>query len=123
MGAMLGKSRHSAHSFLCLVCVLSTLAGLTACGDQSSASSEPFHGCAVVVRDVSARVLPETSRLSCAAIKKMTQAVPSEAGGYLLEGPSGVLWKCRLYRPSSPKLLLRCTYGRRRFSMVRGEPA
>jgi len=57
--------------------------------------------------------------MRCPTIKKMIEAAPAEAGGYLLGGPSGVLWKCRLYRPSSPRLLLQCTYKERRFSVVR----
>ena len=93
--------------------------GLTGCGGQSSASFDPLRGCAQVVRDVPARVLPETSGLSCAAINRMTQAVPAEPGSYVYEGLSGPPWKCRLYPSSSPRVLLRCTHGSRQFSVVR----
>jgi hypothetical protein len=121
MGVMHRAGGRSTRLLLCLVSISAVFAGLVGCGSQSSASSAPFGGCAQVVHDVPGRVVPETSGMSCAAIKRMIQAAPSEPGGYLLEGPSGVLWKCRLYRPSSPRLLLRCAYKAHRFSVLRGE--
>jgi hypothetical protein len=96
------------------------LLGLAACGGSAASANRPQGGCAQVIHDVPGRVHPETSGLSCAVIKETIAVGPAEPGVFTVEvGPTHLPWKCRLYGPSSRRLLLSCTYGERHFSVVR----
>jgi hypothetical protein len=78
------------------------------------------HGCATVIHGVAGMVRPEISSLSCAAIRQLIYALPSEPQRFLLEGESpSLLWKCRLYSAKRHALLLGCEHHRKHFSVVK----
>lgn len=63
---------------------------------------------------------PETSRLSCTAIDRLTDSMPSEPEAFLERGDSPrLLWKCRFYGTETQQVLLRCEHGDRHFSIVK----
>lgn len=65
--------------------------------------------------------MPETSRLSCAAIDKLTSSMPSEPETYLStdDSPRRLLWKCRFFGAEAQQILLRCEHDKRHFSIVK----
>lgn len=100
--------------------LVTAVLGLAACGESSASPGHPYSGCKQVVHGVLGRVLPETSRLSCSAIKEMIAAGPADPGVITLEvAPTNLPWKCRLYGPSSRRLLFSCVHEKRHFSVVR----
>lgn len=85
-----------------LILLVTAVLALAACGESSASPDHPYSGCEQVVHDVPGRVLPETSGLSCSAIKEMIAAGPADPGVITLEvAPNNLPWKCRLYGPSS----------------------
>lgn len=65
-------------------------------------------------------VRPETSNLTCTAIKELIKFRPSEPQGFLVSDESSNLrWKCRLYPAKGHLVLLRCARRRRHFSIVK----
>jgi len=63
---------------------------------------------------------PETSRLSCAAIDKLIDTMPSEPETFLVSGDSSrLLWKCRFYGVEEQPVLLRCQHDAKQFSIVK----
>ena len=73
------------------------------------------------VYGVSAVDRPETSRLSCAAIDRLTDSMPSEPEAFLVssDSPRHLLWKCRFYGTEARRVLLRCEHHDRHFSIVK----
>jgi hypothetical protein len=64
--------------------------------------------------------VPETSRLTCAAINRLTSSMPSEPETYLERGDSPrLLWKCTFYGAQARRVLLRCEHDKRHFSIVK----
>lgn len=64
--------------------------------------------------------MPETSRLNCAAINRLTSSMPSEPETFLERGDSPrLLWKCRFYGAEAGRVLLRCEHDKRHFSIVK----
>jgi hypothetical protein len=64
--------------------------------------------------------VPETSRLSCAAINRLTSSMPSEPETFLERGDSPrLLWKCKFYGEEAHRVVLRCEYDERHFSIVK----
>src|SRR3954464_14745704 len=64
--------------------------------------------------------VPETSRLSCAAINDMTSSMPSKPETYLDRGDSPrLLWKCIFYGAEAQRVLLHCEHDKRHFSIVK----
>lgn len=81
---------------------------------------EGTSGCRQEVRGEAGVIRPETSRLGCAAINEMLFGIPSEPQVYSILGESpSLLWKCRLYPASAPRVLLRCQHHKRHFTVIR----
>lgn len=63
---------------------------------------------------------PETSRLSCAAIDKLSDTMPGEPETFLTSGGSPrLLWKCKFYGTEAGRVLLQCEHHKRHFSLVK----
>jgi hypothetical protein len=88
--------------------------------DPKAAVGVQTSGCQRVY-GVSAVDLPETSRLSCAAINNLTFDMPSEPETDLLsdDSPRRLLWKCKFYGSEARRVLLRCVHDKRHFSIVK----
>lgn len=97
---------------------LSLLSG--GCADPSALVGGDTSGCRQLVRGESGVIRPETSRLRCTAINVMINGIPGEPQTYLIKSESPrLLWKCRLYPASVQRVLLRCQYNKRHFTVVR----
>ena len=100
--------------------VVAAVFALAACGESAASLDHPYNGCEQVIHDVPGRVLSETSGLSCSEIKEMIAVGPAEPGVIILDvAPTNLPWKCRLYGPSSPRLLFGCIHKKRHFNVVR----
>ena len=107
--------------FAASVCVLFALAAAsTACG-AADTSSSGGGTCAYTVLQVSGRIAPESSGLSCAEIAHNIIAVPSTPGPWrMVWNAPGTVWKCDLYPSSGHSVdLLTCNRGSRRFAIRR----
>jgi hypothetical protein len=63
---------------------------------------------------------PETSRLNCTAIDKLTDTMPGEPETFLTSGDSRrLLWKCKFYGTDARRILLQCEHDKRHFSIVK----
>ncbi len=78
-------------------------------------------GCRRPYAGVNGVDVPETSRLSCAAINNQTSDMPSEPETYLStdDSPRRLLWKCKFHGAEAQRILLRCEHNKRRFSIVK----
>lgn len=93
----------------------------TACGASADSTALGPRGCDQTVLGTPGKIRPESSGLSCAAIKKLLSSVPAEPGGFLLSGESpDVVWKCNLYSARSADLVS-CQRGLRKFRIVRAK--
>lgn len=92
--------------------------GLGACGGTVSAD---YSGCNEVVEGVQGTVRPETSGLSCKAIKAIIEVRPPTPGAYVTETSSPKrTWKCRIFDVEHAPVLLRCHDHSARFTVARG---
>jgi hypothetical protein len=99
-------------STVLVLCVLAS-----ACA--GSAVSAVSHGCQEEVWEgVPGMVHPETSGLTCDAIKELIEVRPSEPESFLVQG-AHLQWKCRLNSPQGHTALLRCAHHRKHFSIVK----
>lgn len=65
-------------------------------------------------------VRPETSTLTCTAVKKLIKFRPSEPQSFLVSDElSKLRWKCQLYPAKGHSVLLRCTHHQKHFSVVK----
>lgn len=56
--------------------------------------------------------------LSCAAIDKLIDTMPSEPETYLTGGDSSrLLWKCTFHGTEAQRVLFRCEHDKRHFSI------
>jgi len=100
-------------------------ATLVACATTSACAGSPeaslSQGCHEEIWEgVGGLVRPETSDLTCAAIKKLIEFRPSEPQRYLVMGESPhIRWKCRLNSAQGHVVLLRCIHHRKHFSVVK----
>ena len=91
-----------------------------ACGRSSTVEGN-LSGCRQEIRGVMGVTVPETSKLSCAAINELISGLPSEPQGYSIMGDSPrLLWNCRFYGAEAQRVLLRCRHHKLRFSIVKG---
>lgn len=105
-------------SLITLGVALSVL--LAGCPDPRMAAGGAS-GCRREFDGVTGVDLPETSGLSCGAIDKLTDSMPSEPETFLTIGDSPrLLWKCRFYGTETQRVLFRCEHDKRHFSIVRG---
>lgn len=89
------------------------------CGDPPTPVGDTS-GCRQEVLGEAGVIRPETSRLSCTAINRMIDSIPSEPQAYLLQGEAPrLLWKCRFYGTEQGSVLLRCENDKRYFSIVK----
>ena len=92
---------------------------LTGCPDARTAAGD-ISGCRRPYAGVTGVDRPETSRLSCDSIDKLTSSSPSEPENFLERGDSPrLLWKCKFYGTEGGSVLLRCESGNRHFSIVK----
>lgn len=95
-----------------VVCVLAS-----ACA--GSAVSAVSHGCQEEVWEgVPGLVQPETSGLTCDAIKELIKVRPSEPQSFLVQG-AHLQWKCQMNSPKGHTVLLRCAHHQKHFSVVK----
>jgi hypothetical protein len=98
-----------------------TVVFLVGCGGNSPVGLAD-RGCAQIVLGVQGRVVPETSGLTCAGVKRVLGGgVPATPGGYLIETREPrVIWKCHKYpsKGTSPDLIA-CSHGRKSFAIRR----
>lgn len=65
-------------------------------------------------------VRPETSGLTCTAIKELIKYRPSEPQGFLVSNESSNLrWKCQLYPAKAHLILLQCAHHQKHFSVAK----
>lgn len=98
--------------------VLSVL--LAGCPSPQKLAGVGQTGCRQKYAGVMSDTLPETSRLSCAAISNLNSSMPAEPETYLERGDSPrLLWKCKFYGAEAQRVLLRCEHDKRHFSIVK----
>lgn len=99
---------------------LSLSALFVGCGDPSALVGGNTSGCRQEVLGEAGVIRPETSRMSCTAINKMFDSIPSEPQAFLMQGESRLLlWKCRFYGTDQGSVLIRCESDKRHFSIVK----
>lgn len=93
---------------------------LAGCPSPQELAGAGETGCHQEYAGVMGITLPETSRLSCAAINNLNSSMPAEPETYLERGDSPrLLWKCKFYGVEAPRVLFRCEHEKRHFSIVK----
>jgi hypothetical protein len=102
-----------------LICVV-LVASVTSSACAGSPMLREPGGCGMLIRGVTGVVRPESSNLTCAAVKEIIDSVPSKPQKYLVisESPH-LLWKCQLYPVKAQGVLLRCAHRQKHFSIVK----
>jgi hypothetical protein len=96
-------------------------ATIMGCGGDSPVGLTD-RGCAQVVLGVQGRVVPETSGLTCAGVKRMLGGgVPATPGGYMWETTEpDVTWKCHKYPSKGTSSdLIACSHRGKSFAIRR----
>jgi hypothetical protein len=115
---MMGRHGQLLAATAIALVVAATIAG---CGGNSPLGFAD-RGCAQIVLGVQGRVVPETSGLTCAGVKRVIGVgVPATPGGYLIgTREPRVFWKCHKYPSKGTSTdLISCSRGGRSFAIRR----